>query len=139
MEPLERQHLDVKEYEASMCEAKPRPGRGGGLSLVYSDNGKRVSLSMSILNHLSNLDYVNISYGANSIAVANYLGELHTKYQLKKNGMIYNAELVRDLITRYNLDFSHRTSMSFPVFSVEEGELGKVVYINMMPSHEGNV
>ncbi|MBS4207122.1 hypothetical protein [Bacillus sp. FJAT-50079] len=136
MNQLERVSLDLTEFEASTCEAKSRAGRKGGLTIVYSDNGKRLSLSMSILNHLSDLNFVQISYSDNLIAVANYLGEVNTKYAIKKNGNIYNAEIVRELIDRYKLDFSNRTSLTFPVFEVQETKNGEVIYIKMKPSME---
>ncbi|SDM42742.1 hypothetical protein [Sediminibacillus halophilus] len=137
MNPLKRDSLDVTKFEASTCTDKNRSVRKGGVTVVYSDNGKRLSLNTSILEQLSDLTSVQIAYSDKLIAIANYLGESNTNYALKKNGKsnaIYNAVLVKEIIERYNLDYSNRTSLTFPVYKVQETDKGKVVYIDMNPS-----
>ncbi|WP_117161418.1 hypothetical protein [Paraliobacillus sp. X-1268] len=136
MNPLKKEGLDLAEFEASNCIDTIRPGTSGGLNVVYSKNGKRLSLNAAILTQLSNQSTVQIAYSENHIAIANYIGDKNTNYTLKqqgKNGAIYNAALVKEIIERYQLDFSNRTSLTFPVFEVQDKDDEMIVYINMRP------
>ncbi|NRD77318.1 hypothetical protein HPT25_07375 [Bacillus sp. BRMEA1] len=128
---------NLDEFVASTCTDTTRTTGAGGLSIVYSNNGKRLTLSSAILNELSHQDSVQIAYTDDYIAIANYLGEAHTNYSLSKNknsGVIYNTALVNEIVHRFDLDYSDRTSITFPVISVQESDSGNVVFIGVQYS-----
>lgn len=128
---------NLEEFIASTCTDTTRAVGAGGLSIVNSSNGKRVTLNAAILSKLEHHDSVQFAYTDDYIAIANYLGESNTDYSLSKNGkggVIYNTALVNEIVNRFDLDYSNRTSITFPVMDVQESENGKVVFINMKPS-----
>lgn len=125
---------NLEELVASTCTDTTRAVGTGGMSVVNSQNGKRVTLNSAILSELEHRDSVQIAYTDDFIAIANYLGESNTDYSLGKSGkggVIYNSALVQEIVTRFDLDYSDRTSITFSIADVLEGENGKVVFIGM--------
>lgn len=125
---------NLDEFVASTCTDTTRALGSGGMSVVNSSNGKRVTLSSAILNELEHRNSVQIAYTDDFIAIANYLGESNTDYSLGKSGkggVIYNSALVYEIVTRFDLDYSDRTSITFPIAEIQEDENGKVVFIGM--------
>jgi hypothetical protein len=126
--------LNLDDFVASTCTDTTRTVGTGGMSVVNSSNGKRVSLNAAILNELSHQNSVQISYTDDFVAIANYIGESNTDYSISKNGkngVIYNTALVSELVEHFHLDYSNRTSITFPIMDVQENENGNVVFINM--------
>lgn len=134
MNPNKTNVPNIDEFVASKCTDNIRRVGTGGISIVYSSNGKRLTLNASILNQLSSPESVQIAYTDDFIAIANHIGETNTNYTLSRNGksgVIYNAALIKEIINRYHLDFSSRTSMTFPVFEVQEKGDEKIFFINI--------
>ncbi|WP_337019534.1 hypothetical protein [Oceanobacillus massiliensis] len=132
--------LNLGDFESSVCEDKRRSVSAGGFSVIHSNNGNRVILNeKKVLHYLAEQDAVQIAYSAKYLAVANFISENNTDYTLSKsgkNGVIYNSELVKEIVERYDLDFSDRTSQTFPVYEAQEMESGTVVFIDMKPDEE---
>lgn len=125
---------DVNEFIPSTCIDTNRTIGTGGISVVYSSNGKRLTLNAAILKHFSNKESVQIAYNDSLLAIATFLGDEHTDYVFSKsgkNGVIYNAALVKEIVSQFHLDFSNRTSITFPVYELQEQENEKIVIINM--------
>lgn len=125
---------NLEDFVASSCTDTTRAVGAGGMSVVNSSNGKRITLNAAILNELTHRDSVQIAYTDDFIAIANYLGVSNTDYSLGKSGkggVIYNSALVQEIVTRFDLDYFERTSITFPIAEIQEGENGKVVFIGM--------
>ncbi|SDQ06757.1 hypothetical protein [Virgibacillus salinus] len=137
MNPITKELPDLDSFVGSNCTDTKRTSGTGGLTIVYSQNGKRLSLNSTILDHLTDQSSVQIAYTETYMAIANFIAEINTNYTLGKNGksgVIYNAALVKEIIGRYHLDFTNRTSITFPIFEVQEIEGEKVIYIKMKPN-----
>jgi hypothetical protein len=137
MKPVKMDLPDLADFVASKCTDTTRTVGSGGMSIVYSSNGKRLTLNAIILNHFRHQKTVQIAYADDFIAIANYMGESNTNYAVGKsgkNGVIYNAALVKEIVNRFRLDFSSRTSMTFPVFDVQGQGNETTVYIQMKSS-----
>ncbi|MGJ9385238.1 hypothetical protein [Salipaludibacillus sp. CF4.18] len=131
--------LDVKTFKGSTHPDSTRANGGGGFSLIYSNNGKRAVLNASFLDMLSHPTTVQFAYSDDVLAIGTYLDERNTNYTLRKsgkNGAIYNAALVKELIDQYELDFSERTSLTFPIMKTQELDNEVIVFINMKPEVE---
>lgn len=139
MSPTNEIVPSIEKFEASTCEVKIRTSGKGGLSLVCSSNGKRLTLSKVFLESLSAPESIQIAYSEDFMAISPNFGEAHTDYLLKKGGdhaVIYNAALVKEIVDRFELDFSIRTSMTFSNFHVEENEGQPIIYIKMRSEKE---
>lgn len=137
MNPINAKLPDLNDFIPSTCTDTTRTVGAGGMSVINSSNGKRVTLNAAILNELSHQDSIQFAYTDDFVAISNYLGASNTNYSLSKNGksgVIYNTALVNEIVNRFNLDYSNRTSITFPVMDVQENENGKVLYISMKPS-----
>lgn len=137
MSVMKSKLLDITTFEASTCSDINRFVGSGGLTIVFSNNGKRASMNDATLGKFPHQDSVQFAYSDDVIAIANYIGETNTDYKLNKsgkNGVIYNASLVKEIVDRYHLDFSNRTSLTFPIMDIQEAEDGTIVYVNMNPT-----
>jgi len=116
-ETVEVEMIDLTGFTPSICEQPARVvGEAGVLSVVQSDNGKRVALSKELLEQLGNPNTIQIGLSDNQMVIAENLGDDFTSYPLSKSGakkIIYRSELVKQITERYNLDFSKRTSITF--------------------------
>ncbi|MFD1031859.1 hypothetical protein [Metaplanococcus flavidus] len=127
---------DLAEFEASTCTDSTRETGTGGMSIIYSANGKRLALNASIMNALSQPGSIQISYAGHVLALANFIGETNTDYKLKKSGktgVLYNTQLIHEIVERYELDYENRTSLTFPVIGTEERDGEVIVFIQMTP------
>ena len=95
--------------------------KGGGLTVVFAKQSIRLTFSKKLLEMLGYPEEIQIAFLKKKI----YIGledELGGKYYhlnyVNKNRMskanIYNAELVRQIKKIYGLDFTQRTSITFP-------------------------
>ncbi|NYF23567.1 hypothetical protein [Sporosarcina sp. JAI121] len=125
---------NLTDFEASQCTDTTRAASSGGMSIVNSVNGKRLTLNAIILDSLSHPDSIQIAYTEGVIAIAKNLGDKHTDYKLSKSGkmsVIYNTALVKEIVERYELDYSERTSLTFPVLETDENDGEVIVFIQM--------
>lgn len=130
---------NIEAFEASTCEVKTRSGGKGGLSLICSANGKRLTLNAMILESLSTPETVQIAYSAEYLAISPYFGEPNTDYLLKVKGnqaVIDSAALVDEIVDRFELDYSTRTSMTFSNSQLEENGDQPILYIKMKSKKE---
>lgn len=106
-----------------------------GLSIVYAPTGKRITLSRAILSHLpSDVKSIQIAFSKEYLLIGECLDENYTNYQLRnlgKNKVIYSSSLIKDIVDRYQLDYSTRSSMTFPIEKVEEIASSKFFFFDM--------
>lgn len=133
-------HLpDLSDFKPSTCQDTKRIKGTGGLSIVYSGNGKRVAINQGMSEQLGHPTSLQIGMNDHILAIGESLGDTHTDYTLTEQGnyrIIYNSELVKDLIDYYALDFSNRTSRTFPILDVQDVDGSVVVYIDMAPTDD---
>lgn len=130
----ERQKL-LKNFEPSNCSQNLKSSHNVGLSIVYAPTGKRITLSRAILSHLpSDIASIQIAFSKEYLLIGECLDENYTNYQLRnlgKNKVIYSSSLIKDIVDRYQLDYSTRSSMTFPIEKVEEVASSKFIFFDM--------
>lgn len=115
-EQEELEDIDLAEFEPSVSNPVKRIPDAGVLSIVNSNNGKRVVISSDVMEKMQKPTTVQIGYSKDAIAISRELGSQYTPYTLKKSGaksIIYCTELVKQITDYYGLDFSDRTSITF--------------------------
>lgn len=127
----EQKAMNQSLFEALMEEFVPQITTAGGkysVSIVNNVNGKRVTLSKALAEHLELSDSVSVMPSAKSRKLV--LGKAlpfpgASKVNLSGTGkkIAYNADLVQIITKAYNLDFTSCTSRSFSdiTFDVHEG------------------
>lgn len=110
-------------------------GEVGILTIVNSKkNGRRLSFAAEVIKTLQVKEYVQIALVGKGIAVLPP-GELELEqFKLKKEGskyIIYSSSLVQEITKVYKLDYSNRTSITFPKVKYKEEEGNKFAYIKI--------
>jgi len=90
----------------------------GVLTIVNSvKNGKRMAISSEVYKGLGKPTSAQIGFLTSSIVIGNDLPDDFTTYELKIHGqkaIVYNTDLVKLVTSHFGLDFSERTSITFP-------------------------
>lgn len=102
-------------------KSKPSPKAAGGpskLTIVNTaKNGKRLMIADDVLEAVNADTEVQIAINDEGIAIGNGLPSDITAFTLRKSGkkgVIYSTELVEELTDLFDLDFSDKSSISFP-------------------------
>ncbi|CBH22634.1 protein of unknown function [Acetoanaerobium sticklandii] len=97
-------------YRATKSEHKSKESSESGvMSVIYSDNGKRITFPVDFCEELGVEDKLQIAIGSDTILVGQELPSNEIYYSLKKQGrkkIIYSAKLVGELVEAFNLDYS---------------------------------
>lgn len=130
--------LDLSEFTPSVCNQKGKAGgKAGVLSVVNSNNGMRVVLSKELMEHLNYPKTVQVGLADHRIAISEYLGDDYTSYPMSKSGtksIIYRSELVKQMTERYQLDFSHRTSITLVDVKYKSNGRNTIAFIKVNES-----
>lgn len=133
-EELEEAEFAISDLIPSVSTVVTRIADPGILSVINSKNGKRVSFSSEIYERLKQPTTLQVAYLESQMVIGQHLGDEHPSYYLKKQGakrVIYNKELV-DQITKYcSLDFTNRTSITFPSATYQKMNGNIVAVIGM--------
>lgn len=93
-------------------------GRGGFISVVKSPNGTRLTISKKVNKELGYPKELFIGFDNEYLVIFNADGLDGGNIRLDKNEKdilkIYNTNLVNVIIDEFNLDYTDRTSRSFP-------------------------
>lgn len=114
---VELEYNGLEEFQAS--EAKQSSWRttdSGILSIVKSETVNRLMFAKEMMDKLSNPKRVVISFADEKIAIGEQLpnNEINLKVNyIKTKGVIYSAGVVKEIVDKYDLDFSTRTSITF--------------------------
>lgn len=119
LENVERSIKDVLE-NATKSKSKSvtrASGKAGVMSVVNADTGIRITFPDAVLEKIRVTEKLQISYNTDEriIAIGENLGN-ENDYAIKKSGkkgIIYSANLVRELTEAFKLDFSNRSSITF--------------------------
>ncbi|MEC1375847.1 hypothetical protein P9D39_16270 [Heyndrickxia oleronia] len=115
-ESLEEATFNSLDIIPSISTKKNMIPDAGVLSVVNSNNGKRIAVSREVHNGLGNPMALQFGFINGGIVIGENLGDTFTLYELKKLGakhMIYNKELVEQVTNHCNLDFTNCTSFTF--------------------------
>ncbi len=132
------ENIEVIDTSKSKC------GRGVmSVSVVNSENGKRVTLSGALLAALGNPD--NVQFAADSkeniLYIAEDLGgtQKHQNIKHGKKGIIYNAALVQKITDSFNIDYSDKTSVTFNNVTIDtDDDTGmKIAIVDMSCEKKG--
>lgn len=113
---LPQSNLDFTSINPSITNPVKRFGDAGLLSIIYSKNGTRLSLSKDLNEELNEPATVQFGFIGSELIVGEELGEEFTDYSLKKQGakqIVYCKELIEQMKEFFELDFSTRTSVTF--------------------------
>ena len=127
----EQKTMNQSLFEALMEEFVPQITTAGGkysVSIVNNVNGKRVTLSKALAEHLELSDSVSVMPSAKSHKLVlgkalPFPGASKVNLSGTSKKIAYNADLVQIITKAYNLDFTSCTSRSFSdiTFDVLEG------------------
>lgn len=119
--------LPIYESERFEAPATQKGQRGSKrdspvlLTVVHTKrNGMRIAISPMVMTQLGSPETIQVAMGEDGIALAAYLPDNQTSFEVKKMGnkaVIYCAPLVREVTEIFDLDFSDRTSISFSEIS----------------------
>ncbi|GEC92494.1 hypothetical protein [Brevibacillus brevis] len=124
--PENNQQTSVEQADYSALnfratKSKPSPKAVGSTSKLTivntAKNGKRLMIADELLEVIGADDAVQIAINDEGIAIGNGLPDDITAFNLRKNGkkgVIYSTELVEELTDLFALDFSDKSSVSFP-------------------------
>lgn len=93
--------------------------RGGVMSVVNAETGKRVVIKKEVLDRLGVEEKVQFSFSKGAIAIGAKIINNSNYFNIKmgKNkGNIYSSGLVSEITDLYNLDFTGKTSVTFDNF-----------------------
>ncbi|WP_238882323.1 hypothetical protein [Clostridium sp. YIM B02551] len=108
--------------------------KAGVMSVINSNCGKRVTLSKDLMDKLNNPTRVAISFSAESIAIGETLPNNNNHLAINpsgKKGAIYSAGIVSEITTKYGLDFSDRTSITFSEVDYIQADGSTIAIINV--------
>jgi len=135
-EELEEITFDPSNVVPSVAKLVNRIPEAGVLSVVNSEkNGKRVSISSEVMNRLKNPETLQVGFLEGNLVIGRSLGDSYTSYTLKKQGakqIIYSKELVEQMTDLCELDFSERTSITFPKASYQKMNDEVVALVSML-------
>ncbi len=111
--------FDLSSFKASSSSVKSlKPRSSGGLTIVNSrKNGVRISLTKKNWELLGKANVLEFGLGEQELLVGSDLYLNTGRHNVKEQAgrpVIYNSELVKELVEHYSLDYSGgRTSHSF--------------------------
>ena len=110
-------------------------GEAGVLTIVNSKkNGKRLSFAAEVIKELQVEEDVQIAFVGEGIAILPPSELELEQFKLKKDGskyIIYSSPLVQEITKVYNLDYSNRTSITFPKAKYKKEGGNKFAYIKI--------
>lgn len=133
-EELEEADFAISDLIPSISTVVSRIAEAGVLSVINSNNGKRVSFSSEIYERLKQPTTFQVAYLESQMVIGQHLGDEHPSYYLKKQGakrVIYNKELVDQITKHCGLDFTNRTSITFPTATYQKINGNIVAVIGM--------
>jgi hypothetical protein len=117
-EELEEAVFDSTNLVPSISKSINRIPEPGVVSIVNSKkNGKRVAIASDVHSRLNQPQCLQVGFIDGNLVLGEYLGDEYTSYTLKKQAakyIIYSKELVEQITEHCELDFSKRTSITFP-------------------------
>lgn len=100
----------------------------GGLTLIYHDKGKRIEFSKRVIEMLNHPKYIKFCFTDEYLVLvsvneeddcANFVKNKSEKEPDRK--VIYNANLVKEILEHFKMDYSAQTSFTFNNIEAVDG------------------
>jgi|SRR5699024_12807240 len=127
---------NLKNFRGSRAVNNSRKTKKGTMSVIYSEKGKRLTFSKEVLNLLKHEGEIQISYSERFLAISESFDKSFPTYTFGNRGIIYNTELVKELVAHFNLDFTRSACLTFKIDNVKQSSGKRIVYIKMKPEIE---
>ena len=137
----ESQSLDDFEGVKLTESSKHKRAINGVISLVNTKSGKRLIIAKSLIGNINNPIKVVIGLSKNKLAIGEKLPANENYFTVKDykgKGVIYSADLVKEISEKFKLDFSNRTTITFEEVEYIEYEDTTVAIITIN-NEEGNI
>jgi hypothetical protein len=95
-------------------------------------NGKRVAFATQLLEDIGSPESVQLSFDDRGIAIGSELPGNENSFKLKKigkKGIVYSAALVDEITEHFGLDFTGKSSISFPELRLLNNGVTKVAFV----------
>lgn len=131
---IDNYHKKINEFKAvkSRENSKHKRVTNGAISLINTKSGKRLIIAKSLIGNINNP--IKVVIGEKLPANENYF----TVKDYKGKGVIYSADLVKEISEKFKLDFSNRTTITFEEVEYIEYEDTTVAIITIN-NEEGNI
>lgn len=127
--------LDVE----SECRSR-KNSESGVISIVNTpDNGKRISLSKELMNKLEISNSAQIRMSDDCLLIAKQIKGSKKSFVVRKNGnkgAIYAADLIQEISKKFKLDYSTRTTITFPKVEYHSYDNGLIALIKIVDKDE---
>ena len=112
-----KESIDLDSFKPSESKSINKGiAEAGIMSIINSKTGKRIIVSREIMEKLNKPERIVMSFSEDKIAIGEQLpnNDNYIKIKaLKSKGIIYSAEIVKEITDIYELDFSNKTSITF--------------------------
>lgn len=108
--------------------------KGGGVSIINTKTGKRISVSKAILDYLNVEGKIQFAFSDNEIAIGKELPNNENYFNIrmsKTKGLVYCTSLVLEVTELYELDFQDRTSITFDNIQYQNIQGNNVVIVKV--------
>ena len=134
----EKKSIEEMVQGATQLDTTSQKKGGAGkasISIVNSEeNGKRVSLSKTLIELLENPKTIQFLVADEErLLIGEHLGEDYTNFSFSKEGgrIIYSSSLVNELVKRFEIDYTDRVSASFDHVKVRKYKDYPVAIVKM--------
>lgn len=115
---LENLYEKINDFKAvkSRENTKHKRVTNGAISLINTKSGKRLIMAKVLISNLNNPSKVVIGLSKNKLAIGEKLPANENYFTVKDykgKGLIYSADLVKEISEKFKLDFSDRTTITF--------------------------
>lgn len=120
--------VDLSQYTPARSKSTSRgkPSKGVMSIINSKNNGKRITLAKEIMVVLGHPEQLQFAFGENEILIGNDLLDNGNYFEVNPyglKGVIYSANLVREITELFNFDFSNKVSITLEeVDYIENGE-----------------
>lgn len=106
----------------------------GAISLINTKSGKRLIMAKALISNLNNPSKVVIGLSKNKLAIGPKLPDNENYFTVKDykgKGVIYSADLAKEISENFKLDFSDKTTITFTEIEYIEYEDTTVAIITI--------
>ena len=140
---IDNYHKKINEFKAvkSRENSKHKRVTNGAISLINTKSGKRLIIAKSLISNLNNPSKVVIGLSKNKLAIGEKLPANENYFTVKDykgKGVIYSADLVKEISEEFKLNFLNRTTITFTEVKYIEYEDTTVAIITIN-NEEGDI
>ena len=109
---------EINDFKAVKSRENSKHKRviNGAISLINTKSGKRLIMAKVLIRKLNNPNKIVIGLSKNKLAIGEKLPANENYFTVKDykgKGVIYSADLVKEISEKFKLDFSDRTTITF--------------------------